>query len=92
MKTSYVTKLRIVQLHEVDFNTILKYLLRRRLMGHSEEHGLNGHHLYGSTKVKSTYDDLITVRIIYNMARSQRNYAVSMFNNLKGRMTGSDLH
>ena len=43
VKKLYVTKLRIVQLYEADFNTMLKYLLGRRLMGHSEDHGLNGH-------------------------------------------------
>ena len=83
VKTHYVTKLRILQLHEADFNTILKYLLRRRLMVHSEEHELNGYHLYGSMKGKSTYDAPITIGIIYDMARAQRDYAVSMLNNLK---------
>ena len=37
----YVTKLRIVQLYEVDFNTMLKHLMGEMLMGHSEMHGLN---------------------------------------------------
>ena len=53
-------------------------------MVHSEDHGLNGHQLYGSRKGKSTYDALITVRLIYDMARAQRDYVVSMFNDLKG--------
>ena len=38
VRKPYVTKLRIVQLYEADFNTMLKYLLGRRLMGHSEDH------------------------------------------------------
>jgi hypothetical protein len=80
----YVTKLRIMQLYEADFNTMLKLMLGRRLMGHSEKYGLNGHQLYGSRKGKSTYEALITVRVIYDMARTQRDYLVSMFNDLKG--------
>ena len=53
-------------------------------MGHSEKHGLNGHQLYRSRKGKSTYEALITVRVIYDMARTQRDYLVSIFNDLKG--------
>ena len=68
-----VNKLRIVQLYEENFNTMLKVLLSERLMQHSEEHNLNGHQIYGSRKVKSTYDALVTVRVIYDIACSQRN-------------------
>ena len=46
----YVTKPRIVQLYEADFNTMLKHMIGRRLMKNSEEHGINGHQLYGSRK------------------------------------------
>lgn len=44
----YINKLRIVQLYEVDFNTMLKLLMGRRLMKQGEAHGLNDHQLYGS--------------------------------------------
>ena len=44
-KKPYINKLRIVQLYEADFNTMLKILLGRRLMNHGEEHELNGHML-----------------------------------------------
>ena len=81
-KRPYINKLRIVQLYEADLNTMLKILLGRQLMKHGETHGLNGHQLYGSRKGKSTYDTLITVRIIYDIARVQRDYVVSMFNDL----------
>ena len=54
-------KLRIVQLYEADFNTMLKFLLGFRLMKHSEYHGINVHQLYGSRKGKCPYDALITV-------------------------------
>ena len=80
----YITKLMIVQLYEADFNTMLKLLMGKRLMGHSEKHGLNGNRLYGSRKGKSTHEALITVRVIYDMARAQRDYLVSIFNDLKG--------
>ena len=52
-------------------------------MNHGEEHGLNGHQPYGSRRGNSTYDALITVRIIYDMAQLQRDYIVSIFNDLK---------
>ena len=84
MKLAYVTKLRIVQLYEADFNTMLKFLLGYKLMKHCEKHGINGHQLYGSRKGKCAYDALITVRIIYDMARIQRDYIISLFNDLKG--------
>ena len=80
----FINKLRIVQLYEADFNSLLKYLLGRRLMVHSEKHGLNGHQLYGSRKGRTTYDALITTRVIYDMARVQRSYIISIFNDLKG--------
>ena len=83
-KLPYINKLHIVQLYEADFNTILKTLLGRQLMRHGEAHGLNGHQLYRSRKGKSTYDALITFRIIYDMALVQRDYVVSMFNDLMG--------
>ena len=53
-------------------------------MQHSELHGINGHQLYGSRKGECPYDALITVRVIYDMARTQRNYIISLFNDLKG--------
>ena len=84
VRRSLITKLRIVQLYEADFNTMLKCIMGRRRMRHSEKHGLNGHQLYGSRKGKSTYDALMTVHVVYDMARSQQDYLVSMFNNLKG--------
>ena len=36
VKKPYVKKLRIVQLYEADFNTMMKIMLGKRLMGHSE--------------------------------------------------------
>ena len=84
VKQPYVNKLRILQLYEADFNTTMKLMRGKRLMGHSEKHGLNGNQLYGSRKGKSTYEALITVRVIHDMARTQRNYLVSIFNDLKG--------
>ena len=65
----FINKLRIVQLYEADFNSLLKHLLGRRLMDHSEQHGLNGHQLYGSRKGRTTYDELTTTLDIYDMAR-----------------------
>ena len=47
-----ITRLRIVQLYEADFNSVLKLILGRRLMYHSESHGINSPQLYGSRKGK----------------------------------------
>ena len=69
VKKPYITKLRIVQLYEADFNTMLKHLLGKRLMSHSEENRINGHQLFGSRKVESTYDALVIVWVICDMAR-----------------------
>ena len=84
LKVAYVTKLRIVQLYEADFNTMLKFLLGYRLMKHSVHYGINGHQLYGSRKGKCPYDALITVRVIYDMTHLQRDYIISLFNDLRG--------
>ena len=51
-------------------------------MGHSELHGLNGNQLYGSRTGRSTYEALITIRVIYDMTRTQGDLLVSIFNNL----------
>ena len=51
---------------------------------HSKENGVNGHQLFGSRKGKSTYDALVTVRVVYDMVRAQRDYLISIFNDLKG--------
>ena len=45
---------------------------------------MNGHQLYGLRKGKSTYSALITIRVIYDVARAQRDYNISIFNDLKG--------
>ena len=79
-----INKLRIVQLYEADFKSYLKHVLGRILMEHNERHRLNGHQLYGSRRGRTTYDTLITTRVIYDMARVQRGYIVSLFNDLKG--------
>ena len=47
---------------------MLKFLLGYRLIKHGEHHGINGHQLYGSRKGKYSYDALITVWVIYDMA------------------------
>lgn len=39
--------------------------------------------LYESRKGKSTYAVLITVRVIYDMAQEQRDYILSIYNDLK---------
>ena len=80
----WIHKLRIVQLFEADFNSALKFLMGRRLMKHSEKNGINSHQLYGSRKGKSSIEALITLRVMYDMARADRLYMVSLFNDLKG--------
>ena len=80
----WVNKLRIVQLFEADFNSVLKCVLGRRLMAHSEFHELNSPQLYGSRKKKSTIEALVMLRVMYDMARLDRLYMVSLFNDLKG--------
>ena len=80
----WLHKLRIVQLFEADFNSVLKFLLGRRLMAHSELHGLNTPQLYGSRKNKSALEALIMLRVLYDMARMDRVFMVSLFNDLKG--------
>ena len=84
LKLAYVTKIRIVQMYEADFNTMFKFLLGFILMKHSEYHGINEHQLYCSRKGKCPYDALITLRVIYDMSRLQRDYISSGFNDLKG--------
>ena len=84
LKRPYATKLRIIQLYEADLITMLKHLLERRIMWNSEEHGVNGHQLFGSRKDKSTYDALITVKIAYDIGRDQWDYLIFMYNELKG--------
>ena len=53
-------------------------------MWHGEDHGIFPPYLYGSRKKKSTHEALITMRCMYDLARIERRYMVSMFNDLKG--------
>ena len=80
---SFTTKLRIIELFEAYFNSSLKLFMGRRLMRHTEIHKLNGNQLY-ARKGKTTYETLITIRVIYDMARLQRDYLISLFNDLIG--------
>ena len=79
----YITRLRIVQLYAADFNTVLKYVLSRKMMTHNRDHGCTSTQLYAQ-KTKSTQDALIASQVIYDMARVRRENLVSIFNDLKG--------
>ena len=80
----WIHKLRIVQLFEADFNSVLKFVLGRKLMAYSESNGINSNQLYGSRKQKSAIEALITLRVFYDIARMDRLHMVSLFNDLKG--------
>ena len=79
----YITKLRIVQLYEADFNSYLKFILGRRLSNHAIQHGVADRQLY-ATKGSSAQDALITARLMYDMTRLNRENLVSILNDLKG--------
>lgn len=72
-----------MQLYETYFNTLSKHVLERRMMQYSEKYGMHGHQLYDSRKGISTYNGLVAVHVIYDMARAQRDYQLSIFNDLK---------
>lgn len=79
----YITKLRIVQLYAADFNSVLKFVISKKMMTHNRKHGNVNEQLYAH-KNKSTYDALITTRAMYDMARIRRENLISIFNDLKG--------
>ena len=62
---------------------MLKYLLGRRLIQHVDKFKLNGYQIY-ARKGGTTYEVLIIIRVIYDMIRLQRDYLISLFNDLKG--------
>ena len=47
----FIAKLRIVQLYEAEFNTMLNILIDRRRMKNGEDNGLNGYEIYGYRKL-----------------------------------------
>ena len=49
---------------------MLKYLMGRRLMGHSKAHRLDENPLFGSRRGKPMYDALTVTRVIYDMDQS----------------------
>ena len=53
-------------------------------MSRGEVQSINSPQLYGSRKHHLTREALITTRLVYDMARLERRYMVSMFNDLKG--------
>ena len=52
-------------------------------MRHSDKHRLNYRQIFGSLKGKSTYDALATVRMVYDMARTQEYCLIFIRNDLK---------
>lgn len=79
----YINKLRIVQLYCADFNSYLKYIIGRRLMRHSEKHGVTNDQLYAK-KGSSAKDALLTTRLIFDNSRLSRDNMVFILNDLKG--------
>ena len=47
----FITRLRIVQLYEADFNSVLKSQLGKKLMRVAEGHGINLEQLYGGRQI-----------------------------------------
>ena len=81
-KGSYVSKLRIVQLFLIAFNSALKYILGRRLLYHWEEQGINSNQTHGSRPGRSTYDALIVGNISHDIARLENISIVTVLNDV----------
>ena len=65
----YITKLRIVQLFEADFNSAPKYILGHRLLYHGEHQGINSKLTHWSRLGRSAHGELRITKLSHNIAR-----------------------
>ena len=65
---TYFDKLRIVQLFDVDFNSVLKLILERCLLYHGENQGIINSQTHGLRSGRTTHDALNINKISYDIA------------------------
>jgi len=80
----FITKLRIIELFEADFNSRLKYILGRKLLYHGEEHVINSTQTHDSRPVRATHDALNITKLAYDIARLDKVTMVSIFKDAAG--------
>ena len=80
----FITKLRIIELFETDFNSGLKFILGRKLLYHGEDHGINSSQTHGSRPGRAAHDALNITKLTYDIARLDRITMVSIFNDAEG--------
>jgi len=77
----YLDKLRIIQLIETDFNGIIKILINRRLMRHTDSQRTNSNQTYGGRQGHITYDDMIISQLSTDITCLNRSNLLIIFNN-----------
>ena len=65
----YITKLRIIQLFEADFNTTLKIIYSRKLMQFGDKYHLNSDETYGARKGRNTHGALMVYHSNFGLAQ-----------------------
>ena len=65
----YITRLRIIELFELNYNGMLKYLIGKRFAYFEQSQGLQNPEMYGAVKKKNTHDALELVLTSLNYSR-----------------------
>ena len=65
----YIDKLRIMQLIEADFDTVMKIIFSRSLMQHADKSGVNNTQIHGGRQCRSIYDDVIISQLSTDITR-----------------------
>ena len=76
----YITKMRIIELIEADFNASMKILLSRRLMRHADKSGVNNAQTHGGRQGRSTYDAMIISQLTTDITRLNKSNLLVIFN------------
>ena len=76
----YINKLKIIELFEVDFNSVHTFILGCKLLYYREEHGINSTQTHGFRPGRATHDALNITKLTYYISRLDRITMLSSFN------------
>ena len=79
-----VTKLRIIQLFEGDFNAALKYLLGKKLMKYMHENDIHDSETFGSRIGKTAPEAVQNIRLLCDHSRIWKKTTAIFFNDAEG--------
>ena len=80
----WITKLRIIQLFEADFNSGLKFFFSKTMMRHCEKYQVMSNMNHGSKPARTVHDPLLIQTLHYDLVRITRTPFSTIFNDADG--------